>query len=146
VNAKATLDLADLTHLNQASLDQIMELGQRLDPADTASGVLFAGHVAAVETVLRQSYRAAALLAKRAATCQEAAQVWQTMSSFADRVLATLGLLKDRCPACGVSALYDLALDYKSAAEKRYQLNLEATLCQKMPLPEGLLPPLTSPA
>jgi len=123
----------------------MMELGQRLDPNDAASERLLASQVKAVETVLRQSYGAAALLAKRAATCQEAAQIWQTMSSFTDRVLGALGLLKNRCPAGAVSALYDLALDYKSAAEKRYQLNLEATLCQKMPLPEGLLPPLTSP-
>ena len=44
----------------------------------------------------------------------------------------------------GTPELHNLALDYKAAAEKRYQQNLEATVCQKTPLPEGLLSPLTS--
>jgi len=66
------------------------------------------------------------------------------MRDYADHVLVSLSVLKDRNPGCGTAELHDLALDYKTAAEKRYQADLEATLCQKAPLPEGLLPPLIS--
>ena len=66
------------------------------------------------------------------------------MSDYANRVMVILSLLTDRYPESGTAVLHDLALDYKAAADKRYQSNLEATLCQKTPLPKGLLPPLTS--
>jgi hypothetical protein len=140
----AALDLSDLTRLNQAPLDHMTELGAKLDVADEARRNAFCREVAAVGGVLKQTYQAAALLAKRAANCEEAGQTWKTMSEYANRVMIVLSLLKDRYPDSGTAELYDLALDYKAAAEKRYQSNLEATLCQKTPLPEGLLPPLTS--
>jgi len=78
-------------------------------------------------------------LARRSANCEDAGETWKTMSEYANHVMVILGLLKDRYPGAGTVELYDLALDYKVAAEKRYQSNLEATLCQKTPLPEGLL-------
>ncbi|PWU21970.1 MAG: hypothetical protein C5B50_00415 [Verrucomicrobia bacterium] len=140
----AALDLKDLARLNQAPLDQMAQLGATLSPSDTAGQVVFARQIAAVEAVLKQTYQAAALLAKRAADCAEAAQIWKTMSEYANHVMTGLNVLKDRYPQAGATELHDLALDYKSAAEKRCQANLEATLCQKTPLPEGLLPPLKS--
>jgi len=140
----AALDLSDLTRLNQAPLDHMTELGANLDVADEARRNAFCREVAAVGGVLKQTYQAAALLARRATNCEEAGQTWKTMSDYANHVMIVLSLLKDRYPGSGTAELYDLALDYKAAAEKRYQSNLEATLCQKTPLPEGLLPPLTS--
>jgi hypothetical protein len=140
----AAMDLNDLTRLNQAPLDQMAQLGAKLEPGDGEGHAAFSRQVAAVQGVLKQTYQAAALLARRAADCEEAAQIWKTMSDYANHVMAMLSVLKDRYPQAGTTELHDLALDYKAAAEKRYQANLEATLCQKTPLPEGLLPPLTS--
>ena len=140
----AALDLKDLARLSQAPLDRMAELGASLDPGDETGHVAFSRQVAAVQAVLKQTYQAAALLARRAADCEEAAQIWKTMSDYANHVLVLLSVLKERYPRAGTTELHDLALDYKAAADKRYQSNLEATLCQKTPLPEGLLPPLTS--
>jgi len=140
----AGLDLGDLTRLNQAPLDQMAELGSRLNPGDDAGRSAFARQVVAVQAILKQTYQVAALLAKRSSDCGEAASIWKTMRDYADHVIVTLSILKDLYPQCGTPELHDLALDYRTAAEKRYQSNLEAALCQKTPLPEGLLPPLTS--
>jgi hypothetical protein len=141
----AVLDLDDLTRLNQGPLEQMAEFGSKLDPANNTAQAAFHSHVVAVQAVLKQTYKAAALLAKRSADCEEAASVWKKMRDYADYVIITLSILKDRFPQSGTAELHDLALDYRTAAEKRYQSNLEATLCQKTPLPEGLLPPLISP-
>ena len=135
----AALNLDDLARLNEAPINHMVELGSKLEPGNETSSVAFARHVAAVEAVLKQTYQAAALLAKRAADCDEASRIWKTMSDYANRILITLSFLKDRSSETGATELHDLALDYKAAAEKRYQANLEATLCQKIPLPEGLL-------
>ena len=140
----AALNLDDLTRLNQVPLEEMAKLGASLQAADETGRANFSRQVAAVEAMLRQTYQAAGLLARRAADCEEAARIWKTMSDYANHVMIILGVLKDRYPQAGTTELHDLALDYKAAAEKRYQSNLEATLCQKTPLPEGLLPPLTS--
>ena len=140
----ATLDLSDLIRLGQVPLDQMREASSHVDPSDEAASNAFARQVSTVEAVLKQTWRAAALLAKRAANCEEAAGIWRGMSDYANQVMIVLSALKDRHPHCGTPELHNLALDYKVAAERRYQQNLEATVCQKTPLPEGLLPPLTS--
>jgi len=140
----AAVNLEDLTRLNQAPLDQMAQLGANLDRRDETAHTAFSRQVAAVQAVLRQTYQAAARLPRRPADCEEAAQIWKTMSEYANHVMVILSVLKDRYPQAGTAELHDLALDYKAAAERRYEANLEATLCQKTPLPEGLLPPLTS--
>jgi hypothetical protein len=140
----AALDLNDLTRLSQAPLDAMAQLGGSLTLGDRASREAFSRQVAAVQALLKQAYQAAALLARRSADCEESAGIWKSMGDFANHVLALLSVLQDRNPECGTAELHDLALDCKAAADKRYQADLEATLCQKTPLPEGLLPPLTS--
>ena len=141
----AALDLDDLTRLSQAPLDQMAKLGAELDMRDEAAESAFCRQLAAVEAILKQTYQAAALLTKRAANCEEAAHIWKTMSEHANQVLIIVAAVQERNPHGTVAELRDLALDYKAAADQRYQSNLEATVCQRMPLPEGLLPPLTSP-
>ena len=140
----AALDLDDLTRLNGATLDAMARLGASLEPSDQGSREVFSRQVAAVEALLKQTYQAAALLARRSADCEESARIWKSMADYANQVMVLLSVLKDRDPGCGTGELHDLALDYKAAADKRYHDDLEATLCQKTPLPEGLLPPLTS--
>ncbi len=140
----AALGLDDLTRLNQAPLDAMARLGTSLVPGDRTGREAFSRQVAAVQALLKQTYQAAGLLVKRSADCEESARIWKSMGDYANHVLVLLSVLKDRSPECGTAQLHDLALDYKAAADKRYQADLEATLCQKTPLPEGLLPPLTS--
>lgn len=140
----AALELHDLTRLNQAPLDAMARLGASLEPRDRTSQEAFSRQVAGVHALLKQTYQAAALLAGRCGDCEASSRVWKSMGDYAERVLVLLSALKDRNPQCGTAELHDLALDYRAAADKRYQADLEATLCQKTPLPEGLLPPLTS--
>jgi hypothetical protein len=142
----ASLELDDLMRLGQGSFDELARAGSRLDPRDNAAQAAFARQVIAVETVLKQTWQAVALLARRTPSCEQTAEVWQSMRDFADRALATLSGLRDRYPGCGTAGLHDLALDYRAAAEKRSRENLEAASCRQTPLPEGVLPPLTSPA
>jgi hypothetical protein len=142
----AALQLDDLMRLGQGSFDELAHVGSRLDPRDKAARAEFAHQVIAVETVLKQTWQAVALMARRTPSCEQTAQLWKAMRDFADAALATLSGLRDRYPGCGTAELHDLALDYRAAAEKRGQENLEAASCQQTPLPEGLLPPLTSPA
>ena len=64
-------------------------------------------------------------------------------SEICDSILKALKSLKDSRPECGTPQLYDLALDYKNAAFKRYQLNQEAIQWEKTEIPEGLFPKIT---
>src|SRR5438874_256270 len=114
----AALNLDDLTRLSQAPLDQMARMGAAgLEADDEAGRMAFSRQVAAVQAVLKQTYQAAALLARRAADCEEAAQIWKTMSDYANHVMIILSVLKDRYPHAGAAELHDLALDYKAAAE-----------------------------
>src|SRR6266567_1344683 len=103
----ATLDLSDLIRLGQAPLDQMAEASSHLDPSDEAARAAFARLIAVVEAVLKQTWQAAALLAKRAADCEEAAGVWRGMSDYANQVIIILSALKDRHPQCGTPELHD---------------------------------------
>src|SRR5437867_8523271 len=103
----AALNLDDLTRLNQAPLDQMAKLGASLEPSDETGRVTFSRQVAAVQAVLKQTYQAAALLARRAADCAEAAHIWKTMSDYANHVIVILSVLKDRYPQAGTTELHD---------------------------------------
>ena len=142
----AALELDDVMRLGQGSLNHLAEIGERLNPQDEAARARFAREVVAVEAIIKQTWQLVALLARRAPSCEETAQIWKTMRDFTDTALAALSRLREAYPTCGTPALHDLALDYRAAAEQRYQQNLEATLCQQTTLPEGLLPPMTSRA
>lgn len=134
----ASLELGELIRLGEGSFDDLAEAGHRLDPRDATARATVAHQVIAVETVLRQTWQMIALLARRTPSCEQTAQLWKIMRDFTDAALATLSQLQQRFPEAGTAQLHDLALDYRAAAEKRYQQNLEAALCQTNPLPEGL--------
>ena len=83
------------------------------------------------------------LLAKRTTDLRELCDIWKTASEICDSILKALKSLKDSRSECGTPQLYDLALDYKNAAFKRYQLNQEALQWEKTEIPEGLFPKST---
>jgi hypothetical protein len=67
--------------------------------------------------------------------------LWKTMGDFCDCALTVLRDLKVKYQSCGTSQLYDLVLDYKGQAQKRYYQNLQDSECQ--PMPPGLFPQMT---
>ncbi len=67
-------------------------------------------------------------------------KIWRQMSGLCSHTLQALTGLKEKYPYCGRPALYDLALDYKLASDKRYREVMEEMACQKMEFPKGLFP------
>ena len=139
----ACISLSDLTEISQASFAELEALGKELDPRAEESSRVFGKSIAAVEAILKVAYKMAVIAAKRAETLEQEAQAWQIMGEIADSVIRILESLKDKFPRCGTRELYDLALDYKLAADKRFALTNEAIECQTIPMPEGLFPRMT---
>jgi hypothetical protein len=96
--------------------------------------------VRSLESSGKCAYKIAVCLAKRTTDLRELCDIWKTASEICDSILKALKSLKDSRPECGTPQLYDLALDYKNAAFKRYQLNQEALQWEKTEIPEGLFP------
>src|SRR5436309_2867836 len=80
----------------------------------------FSRHVGLVDAMLRHTYRIAASLARRASGAADAAEIWKEMGGFCNEVIGVLAELKNRYPQCGTPELYDRALDYKLACDRRY--------------------------
>jgi hypothetical protein len=139
----ACLTMDDVAQLNQEPIEELRRIAEALDPAAPDSCEIFAKEVASVETVLRQTYKAAALMARRTDSPEQEAGIWRRMQEFANRVMDALKQLKDVYPKCGTPELYDLALDYRVAADKRLALITESIQCQNLPTPEGLFPRMT---
>ena len=59
--------------------------------------------------------------------------LWKEMADFCDSALEALGELRSKHQQCGTSDLYDLVLDYKAQAQKRYYQNLQDSECQTIP-------------
>ena len=135
--------MSEVTNLTRSPVEELRFVGERLDPAKADSITLFSKRVAAVEAVLKFAYKMAALAAKRSETPEQEADVWRDMNEIADSIITILNSLKGKFPDGGTPELYDLALDYKLAAEKRYSLTLESIKCQNLPMPEGLFPQTT---
>ena len=112
------------------------------DANDEGACAEFRHQVAVLEGTLKQTFRAATLLAKKSVELEEVADVWKRMSDFCDSVLAILSSLKVKYPDCGTPELFDLALGYEQACEDRLRDVQEEIECQKMDLPKGLLPEL----
>ncbi len=89
-----------------------------------------------------QTYGVAAALAKKADDLNEVAEIWNAMGHFCHSALQILADLKHKYPQGGAPELYDLLLDYKLAANKRYTNALQEATCQKTEFPKGLFPKL----
>jgi len=141
---KACLTFNDILQIGQPQIDEIQRVGNSFPSADIQGAcAAFARQVRLLEGVVVNNYMVAAALARKADELKDVAEVWSRMSQFCQSALQVLAQLKDKYPSCGTPELYDLALDYKLAADKRYQGVAEELACQKMDFPKGLLPELS---
>jgi hypothetical protein len=93
----------------------------------------FAKHVRNVQSAVIHTYQLKAYAAIRQPDPKDAAMLWKEMADFCDSALEALGELRSKHQQCGTSDLYDLVLDYKAQAQKRYYQNLQDSECQTSP-------------
>jgi len=137
---KACLDIDSLIESAKPQLTEMVTVGAAFtSPHSEGACEAFSRQVFMVQGSLKQTFRAATLIAKKAPELEGIAELWARMSLFCDSVLRTLASLKEKYPECGTPALYDLALDLKRACEDRLRDVEEEIECQKIDLPKGLL-------
>ena len=129
-----------LNSVNRCQIAEMEKAGQRLDPAEPASCAQFSEQVRNVQAVILHTWQLTAFASMRESNPEAAARLWKHMSELCDRALAVLKEVKDMYPDCGTPELYDLTLDYKNAADKRFYQNLEDAECAQTPPPKGLFP------
>jgi hypothetical protein len=132
-NGVSAIDI--LSSLNRCQIEQ-MEKAQ----PDVTSGTEFVKQVRNVQASIISAYQVCAFSAVREVDPAQAASMWKQVSSLCENALRALRHLKVAFPACGTSELYDLTLDYKSEADKRYYQNLQDAECARTKIPEGLFP------
>jgi hypothetical protein len=133
-------------HLNSVNRCQIAEMekvGERLDLNQPASCEAFATQVRNVQAAVIHTYQITAFASLREPDPAMAAALWKSVMDFCEHALRALRGLKVAYPFCGARELYDLTLDYRSEAEKRYHQNLQDSECQKTPPPPALFPQMT---
>jgi hypothetical protein len=129
-----------LNSVNRCQVAEMEKAGRELDPQHFDSCNIFANHIRNVQAAIIHTYQFTAVAALRESDPTLAANLWKEMSQLCDSALKALKALKDTYPHCGTPQLYDLTLDYRSEAEKRYYQNLQDAECAKMPIPMGLFP------
>jgi hypothetical protein len=141
---KGCLSLSDMIHeVCQPQIDEMQRIGNLYPDAQVPDAcTAFTRQVRLVEGVVIQTYGVAATLAKKAENPDEVSDVWYKLSRFCQTALQILADLKHKYPYCGTPQLYDLILDYKLAADKRYKGAMEEATCQKMEFPAKLFPKL----
>jgi hypothetical protein len=131
--SNAPIDI--LTCVNRC---QVAEM-EKATPATTTC-VEFFKHVRNVQASIINTFQVVAYEAVRVADPKDAARLWKQMSTICESALRVLRKLKDAFPNCGTPELYDLTLDYKSEADKRYYQNLQDSECTRTEAPTGLFP------
>jgi hypothetical protein len=134
------LDLEDLNSVNHCQISEMEKAGDTLDPNTNESCAEFSRHVRNVQAAIVHTYQMVAHNALRESNSSKAALLWKEMSELCDDALKRLKRLKEVYPHCGTPELYNLTLEYKNAAHRRYMDNLEDSECATMPLPTGLFP------
>lgn len=121
----------NLDAVNQCQIAELKKAASTLDPElDCAR---FYKYVLNVQSALMHTYQLNAYAAIRQPDPKEAAKIWKNMADFCDSTLNALRELRLSHPKCGTGDLYDLALDYKAEAQKRYYQNLQDSECQTIP-------------
>lgn len=137
------LSLQDLLDLSQPQIAEMQRIAALLPRSEIpCAPEKLVQQVRLVEGSLRQTYGAAAAIARRTSELRDVAEVWQSMSTYCDSILHSLRLWKDRFPDAAPSQLYDLVLDYKLACEKRLQGVREELAWEPADSPRGLFPEL----
>ena len=138
---KACFGFDELLGAGQPQISEMERLGVlESGPGQPDAGAAFSRQVRILEGILVQNYGVAATLARKADDLQEVAEIWNCMSLFCQTVLQSLAGLKEKHPQGAAPELYDLALDYKLACDKRTKGALEEIACQKTEFPKGLFP------
>ena len=138
---KACLNFSDILGVGRPQVEELQKIGDAYEgPEVPGACEAFTRQVRIVEGILVQTYGIAVAMAKKAEDLDEVAEIWAAMSRFCLSALSSLATLKGKYPYCGTPALYDMALDYKLACDKRYRGAMEELACQKMEFPKGLLP------
>jgi hypothetical protein len=132
-----------LNSVNRCQIAEVQKAGQELDPQHFDSCNIFANQVRNLQAAIIHTYQITAAAALRESDPEPAAKLWKEMSRFCDEALNVLKVLKDTYPDCGTPQLYDLTLDYRGEAEKRYYQNLQDAECARMPIPQALFPSKT---
>ena len=134
------LDLEDLNSVNHCQISEMEKAGATLDPNANESCAEFSRHVRNVQAAIVHTYQMVAHQAVRESDPGKAAVLWKEMGELCDDALKKLKELKDIYPTCGTPELYNLTLDYKNAAHRRYLDNLEDSECATTLPPSGLFP------
>ena len=129
--------------VNRCQIAELEKVGKDLDPGAYDACVVFSRHVRNVQAAVTHTYQIIAFAAVRQADPGKAAALWKDMIQVCELALHALKDLKSAYAQCGTHELYDLALDYRMEAEKRYLQNLQDSECAKIPVPEGLFPKRT---
>jgi hypothetical protein len=136
-----SLSFKDFIEINQPQIAEMQRVADSFaDPEMPGASETFSKQVRLIEGVLTQTYGVATAIARKTADLKEVAEIWELMGLFCNSVLHTLAALRHKFPSCGTPQLYDLALDYKLACDKRYKGVLEERTCLTMEFPKGLLP------
>ena len=131
-----TADKFDLLKaVNECQVSELRKAGLNYS-ADNCTD--FYRHVRNAESAVIHTYQLTAFASIREKDPQKAAILWKDMVDFCESALTVLKDLNIKHPGCGASGVYDVALDYRAQAHKRYIQNLEDSECQSMP--EGLFP------
>ena len=135
------LSFKDLIEINQPQIAEMQRVADSFASSEMPGACeTFSKQVRVIEGVLTQTYGVATVIARKTADLKEVAEIWDRMGFFCNSSLHILAALRHKFPYCGTSQLYDLALDYKLACDKRYRGVLEELTCQTMEFPKGLLP------
>jgi len=132
-------DLDILDAVNKCQVAELKKAGLELDP--TTDSTEFFHRVRNVQSAVIHTYQLTAFASIREADPKQAAAKWKAMADFCEGALVVLRDLKKKYHACGTAELYDLALDYREQAQKRYYQNLQDSECQT--IPAGLFPEMT---
>ncbi len=97
-------------------ISEMAKAGQTLNPKVYDSCMQFGQHVRNVQAAIIHTFQIISYAAIREPEPGKAALMWKAMNDLCDHALRTLKHLKDVYPNCGAPELYDLTLDYKSAA------------------------------
>jgi hypothetical protein len=93
-----------------------------------------------VQGILVETYGVASKLTRETEDLTEIAGIWKNLAFFCNSVLQALASLRARFPSSGTPELYDLALDYKLACDKRHRGVLQELSCQTIEFPKGIFP------
>jgi hypothetical protein len=124
-----------LIKVNRCQVAELKKAGTQLDPEKNCAE--FTRLVLNVQAAVIHTYQMTAFASVQESNPEKAAVIWKEMTDFCESALTVLKDLKDKYFYCGTPQLYDLVLDYRGEAQKRYYQNLQDSECQ---IPPGLFP------